>query len=182
MENYLNIFFLLAHEIEGIELNKNIFETNLINLLLLISLVFYVGKDFLKSTLTFRQRSILDKIEEADKKVSEANKRFFETREKWSQANILETILEKTTLQKIDSFHESTNLKNKDLILKEYFSTIISLNLRNEQAQKQVKKCIIEFALKQVDDTFNKLIENINFQESYSNNNILLLEKLIGEN
>jgi F-type H+-transporting ATPase subunit b len=182
MEKFLSIFIFLAHENEGIELNKNIFETNLINLILLISLLFYVGKDFLKSTLSIRQRSILDKIEEADKKVNESNKRFFEARKQWSQAIILGDNLEKRTLQKIDSFHELNNSKNKDSILREYFSTLITLNLKNEQVQKQVRNYIMELALIEVYGTFNKLLDNNNFQENYSNYNILLLKKLIGEN
>ena len=70
MENFNNIFTLLTHKNQGFELNSNIFETNLINLLLLISLVFFVGKDFLGSILSNRQRIILDKIEEIEKKVN----------------------------------------------------------------------------------------------------------------
>jgi F-type H+-transporting ATPase subunit b len=182
MEKFLSIFIFLAHENEGIELNKNIFETNLINLILLISLLFYVGKDFLKSTLSIRQRSILDKIEEADKKISEADKRVFEARLQWVQANILGENLEKRTFQKIDTFHELQNSKNKDILLKEFFSTLITLNLKNEQVQKQVRNYIMELALIEVYGTFNKLLDNNNFQENYSNYNILLLKKLIGEN
>jgi F-type H+-transporting ATPase subunit b len=88
MENFTNIFMFLAHKSQGIEFNTNIFETNIINLLLLIALVFYVGKDFLGSTLTSRRNLILDRIEEADKKVNESNKRFLEAGVQWSQASI----------------------------------------------------------------------------------------------
>jgi len=106
MENPFNIFTLLANHTDSIQINKNIFETNIINLLLLVTLLFFIGKDFIKSTLIIRQRSILDKIEEADKKVNEANKRFFEARKKWSQIDIVTDNLEKQTLEKIDSFHK----------------------------------------------------------------------------
>jgi F-type H+-transporting ATPase subunit b len=181
MENFINVFILLAHENEGFGINTNIFETNIINILLLISLVFYVGKDFLGSTLTSRQRAILDKIEEADKKISEADKRVFEARLQWVQANILGENLEKRTFQKIDTFHELQNSKNKDILLKEFFSTIITLDLKNEQVQKQVRSFVIELALNEVYTTFNKLLKNKNFQENYSNYNVLLLEKLTGE-
>jgi hypothetical protein len=37
MENFINVFILLAHENEGFGINTNIFETNIINILLLIS-------------------------------------------------------------------------------------------------------------------------------------------------
>lgn len=182
MENPFNIFILLANHSNSIQLNKNIFETNIINLLLLITLLVYIGKDFLKSTLTVRQRSILDKIEEADKKVNEANKRFFETRKKWSQIDILTDNLEKQTLEKINSFHKVKSFKNKDLILKEYFSTIVNLNLKNEQIENQLLNYILELSLIEVYGIFNTLIENTSFQEDYLNYNVLLLKKLIGEN
>jgi len=182
MENLFNIFVLLVNHSNNIQLNKNIFETNIINLLLLLTLLFFIGKDFLKSTLTIRQRSILDKIEEADKKVNEANKRFFEARKKWSQVGILTDNLEKQTLDKIESFHKVKSFKNKDILLKEYFSTVVSLNLKNEQIEKQVLNYILELALVEVYGIFNTLSDNISFQEDYLNYNVLLLEKLIGEN
>jgi len=148
----------------------------------LLSLVFYVGKDFLGSTLTERQRAILDKIEEADKKVNEADKRFFEARVQWAQANIFGDNLEKRTFQKIEAFHETQNLKNKETLLREYFSTLVALDLKNEQVQKQVRNFVMELSLIEVYATFNKLINNTKFQENYSNYSVLLLEKLIGEN
>jgi F-type H+-transporting ATPase subunit b len=175
------IFTFLAHESEGIRLNTDIFETNIINLLLLLSLVFYVGKDFLGSTLSSRQRLILDKIEEIEKKVNDANKRFLEAHLKWSQINILSENLEKKTLQKIEVFHETQNLKNKDILLKEYFSTLVTLNLKNEQIKKQIRTYVIELALIEVYGAFNKLLTSQKFQENYSNYSIFLLEKLIGE-
>jgi F-type H+-transporting ATPase subunit b len=181
MENFTNIFMFLAHESQGIEFNTNIFETNIINLLLLIALVFYVGKDFLGSTLTSRQNLILDRIEEADKKVNEADKRFLEARLQWSQASILSENLEKRTLARIEAFHELQNSKNKEALLREYFSTLIALDLKNEQVQKQVRNYVIELALIEVYGTFNKLLTNKKFQENYSNYSVLSLEKLIGD-
>jgi len=178
MENPFNIFTLLANHTDSIQINKNIFETNIINLLLLVTLLFFIGKDFIKSTLIIRQRSILDKIEEADKKVNEANKRFFEARKKWSQIDIVTDNLEKQTLEKIDSFHKVNTFKNKDLILKEYFSTIVNLNLKNEQIEKQVLNYILELSLIEVYGIFNTLANNISFQENYLNNNLTLLENL----
>jgi F-type H+-transporting ATPase subunit b len=182
MEKLESIFLFLSHESKSIGLNTDIFETNVINLILLLSLVFYVGKDFLGSTLTERQRAILDKIEEADKKVNEADKRFFEARVQWAQANIFGDNLEKRTFQKIEAFHETQNLKNKETLLREYFSTLVALDLKNEQVQKQVRNFVMELSLIEVYATFNKLINNTKFQENYSNYSVLLLEKLIGEN
>ena len=162
MENLTNIFLFLSNENEGIQLNTDIFEANIINLALLIVLVINVAKDVLGSILSARKASILDKIEEADKKLNEADKRFTEARLQWSQANIFGEDLEKKTYQRINAFHESQNLKN-------------------EQVQKQVRNYVMELALIEVYGVFTKLVANKKFQENYSNYSVLLLEKLIGE-
>ena len=181
MENLTNIFLFLSNENEGIQLNTDIFEANIINLALLIVLVINVAKDVLGSILSARKASILDKIEEADKKLNEADKRFTEARLQWSKANIFGEDLEKKTYQRINAFHESQNLKNKDALLREYFSTLVVLDLKNEQVQKQVRNYVMELALIEVYGVFTKLVANKKFKENYSNYSVLLLEKLIGE-
>ncbi len=50
MENFDQIFTLVA-EHEGIGLNLDILETGLINILILIAILVYTGKDFLGSLL-----------------------------------------------------------------------------------------------------------------------------------
>lgn len=178
MESYKNIFIFLANKNQDFSINPDIFETNVINLILLLILVFYVGKDFLGSILINRQRLILDKVEEADKKVNEADKRFLEARLQWSQANILSNNLEKRTLKKIQDFHELQNLKNKDSFSREYYLTLITLDLRNQQLQKQIRDYVIELALIESHGTFSKLITHKKFQFTYSNYSILLIKKL----
>lgn len=184
MENLNNIFTFLASELKilNVHINTDIFETNIINLILLISLLVYVGKDFLGTTLTNRRSLILDKIEEIDKKVNDAQKQFLESYIQWSQINILKKNLEKRTLQKIDAFHEVQNSKNKDILVREYFSTLVTLQLKNERVQKQVRTYVIELALIEVYGTFNKLFNNKRFQENYLNYSVLLFEKLIADN
>ena len=59
MENLTNIFLFLSNENEGIQLNTDIFEANIINLALLIVLVINVAKDVLGSILSARKASIL---------------------------------------------------------------------------------------------------------------------------
>ena len=50
MENFDQIFTLLAEE-EGISLNTDILETGLINILALLAILIYTGRDFLGSLL-----------------------------------------------------------------------------------------------------------------------------------
>jgi len=50
MENFDQIFTLLA-ESEGITINLDILETGLINIIALVGILIYVGRDFLGSSL-----------------------------------------------------------------------------------------------------------------------------------
>ena len=59
----------------GIELNLNIFETNLINLSIVLSVVFLVIGDAFKSALSERKNGILTALNEANERYEEAQNR-----------------------------------------------------------------------------------------------------------
>jgi len=65
-----NVFsFFLTNEESFIEINTNIFETNLINLIILIGLLIYGNKISFQPTLKIRQKEISQNIENAQKDV-----------------------------------------------------------------------------------------------------------------
>lgn len=69
-----NLFsFFLNNEEAFIELNPNILETNVINILILIGLLFYAYKTSFSSTLENRQKEIIQTIENAQKDVINAS-------------------------------------------------------------------------------------------------------------
>ena len=59
----------------GIELNLNIFETNLINLGIVLSVVFLVIVDAFKAALNERKEGILTALNEANERYEEAQTR-----------------------------------------------------------------------------------------------------------
>ena len=59
----------------GIELNTNIFETNLINLSIVLSVVFLVIGDAFKAALNERKEGILTALNEANERYEEAQNR-----------------------------------------------------------------------------------------------------------
>ena len=65
MENFDQIFTLLA-EHEGISLNTDILETGLINILALLAILIYTGKDFLGSILEERKSTIVQNVQDAE--------------------------------------------------------------------------------------------------------------------
>ena len=74
MENFDQIFTLLAED-EGIGLNLDILETGLINILALIAILVYTGRDFLGSLLEERRTNIVQGVQDAEDRLSEADRR-----------------------------------------------------------------------------------------------------------
>jgi len=71
MENFNQIFTLLAEE-EGIALNLDILETGLLNILALLGILIYTGKDFLGSLLEERKTTIVKSVQDAEDRLNEA--------------------------------------------------------------------------------------------------------------
>ena len=74
MENFDQIFTLLA-VIDGITLNLDILETGVLNIIALIVILTYVIGSFLTSTLEKRKSDIVTGIQDAEERLSEANRR-----------------------------------------------------------------------------------------------------------
>lgn len=72
MISYFSSFFLNIEE--GLELNTNILETNLLNILLLVGLLVYGYKVSFSRTLLERQQEIVQTIENAQKDLLNATK------------------------------------------------------------------------------------------------------------
>ena len=77
MENFDQIFTLLA-EHEGIGLNLDILETGLLNILALLAILFFTGRDFLGSLLEERKTTIVKSVQDAEDRLNEAQKRLDE--------------------------------------------------------------------------------------------------------
>ena len=88
MENFNQIFTLLAEE-EGIGLNLDILETGLLNILALLAILIYTGRDFLGSLLEERKTTIVKSVQDAEDRLNEAQKRLTEAEKQLSQANLV---------------------------------------------------------------------------------------------
>jgi len=115
MENFDQIFTLLA-EHEGISLNTDILETGLINILALLAILIYTGRDFLGSLLEERKTTIIKGVQDAEDRLNEAQKRLDEAQKQLNQANLViseiknETIATKKTLLQSDAFQAKKDL------------------------------------------------------------------------
>ena len=174
MENFNQIFTLLAEE-EGISLNLDILETGLLNILALLAILIYTGRDFLGSLLEERKTTIVKSVQDAEDRLNEAQKRLSEAQKQLDQANIVigeiknETIATKKILLESDAFEAKKDLKirferalatfrsKERQIFLEIKQQIISLVLKRTVIRAQEAFGPKERATALINDTINKL-------------------------
>jgi F-type H+-transporting ATPase subunit b len=174
MENFDQIFTLLAEE-EGISLNLDILETGLLNILALVGILVYTGKDFLGSLLEERKTTIVKSVQDAEDRLNEAKTRLSEAEKQLNQANLViseiksETTGAKKVLLEADSFQAKKDLKirferalatfqsKERQIFLEIKQQIISLVLKRTVVRAQEAFGPKERATALINDTINKL-------------------------
>ena len=174
MENFYQIFTLLA-EHEGIGLNLDILETGLLNIITLVAILIYAGRDFLGSILEERKTTIVKGVQDAEDRLNEAQKRLSEAEKQLNQANLVigeirnETIATKKILLESDAYEAKKNLKirferalaafqsKERQIFLEIKQQIISLVLKRTIIRTQETFGPKERATALINDTINKL-------------------------
>jgi F-type H+-transporting ATPase subunit b len=174
MENFNQIFTLIAEE-EGIHLNLDILETGLLNIIALVAILVYAGKDFLGSLLEERKTAIVKAVQDAEDRLNEAQKRLREAQKQLEQANLVigeiknETIATKKILLDSDAYEAKKDLKisferalatfrsKERQIFLEIKQQIISLVLKRTVIRAQETFGPKERATALINDTINKL-------------------------
>ena len=174
MENFNQIFTLLAEE-EGIGLNFDILETGFLNILALVGILIYTGRDFLGSLLEERKTTIVKSVQDAEDRLNEAEKRLSEAEKQLNQANLVigeiqkETIATKKVLLESDAFEAKKDLKirferalatfrsKERQIFLEIKQQIILLVLQRTVIRAQESFGPKERATALINDTINKL-------------------------
>ena len=147
MENFDQIFTLLAEE-EGIGLNSDILDTGLINILALVGILIYVGKDFLGSLLDERKTTIVKGVQDAEDRLNEAQKRLNEAEKQLNQANLViseiknETIATKKVLLESDAYEAKKDLKIR------FERALATFRSKERQIFIDIKQQIISLVLK----------------------------------
>jgi len=157
MENFNQIFTLLANE-KSISLNLDILETGLLNILALLAILIYTGKDFLGSSLEERKAIIVKSVQDSENRLNEAQKRLTEAEKQLNQANFVineiknETIVTKKNLLESDSYVAKKDLKTCfDRALATFQSKERQIFLEIKQ---QIISLILERTVVRVQETF----------------------------
>jgi len=94
---------------KGFGFNSNFLEANVLNIALLVSGVFYLGKNFLTSALELRQQKVTEAIQEAEERLQQANTRLLDSEKQLTEAQ--------TVIAKIKKEAETTARTVKETIL-----------------------------------------------------------------
>ena len=148
MENFDQIFTLLANE--GIGLNLDILETGLLNIIALLAILFFTGRDFLGSVLEERKTTIVKSVQDAEDRLNEAQKRLDEAQKQLNQANLViseirnETVSTKKVLLESDAFEAKRDLKIR------FERALATFRSKERQIFLEIKQQIISLVLKRI--------------------------------
>ena len=147
MENFDQIFTVLA-EHDGIGLNLDILETGLLNILALLAILVYTGRDFLGSLLEERKTNIVKGVQDAEDRLNEAQNRLNEAKKQLEQMNIVigeiknETIATKKVLLESDAYEAKKDLKIR------FERALATFRSKERQTFLEIKQQIIALVLK----------------------------------
>jgi len=159
MENFDQIFTLVA-EHKDIGLNLNILETGLINILALVAVLVYTGRDFLGSLLEERKTAIVQAVQNAEDRLNEANLRLSEAQKQLSQASVVITQIKNETLATKKILLKSDVSESKKDLSTNFNRALAAFHSKERQIFITIKQQIILIVLKRTvlraKETFGK--------------------------
>jgi F-type H+-transporting ATPase subunit b len=133
-----------------VKLNPDIFETNVINITILLGGIIYLGSNALSASLSERQQKILGSIQEAEERLKQAVDRLAESEKQLAQAQIvidsIKTDAEKTAKQ-VKSSILNDGKTEIERLTSSAKSQIITIEAK---VRKQISDYVVALALKRV--------------------------------
>lgn len=157
-------------------INTDIFETNLINQLILAGGLFILGRDFLTESLGQRQAEIITNVQNSEKRLAEATARLDEAKKQLSQAQLIMDDIKRETKNAQLTLLESDYNQTKVEIQRKYSSALLGLKNKERVLLADIKQQISLLALEQVISTLNAQTGSEAEQVNYTANQIEMLK------
>ena len=177
MENLIQTQLLLTNS-KSFSFNTNIFETNVINITILVIVLFLLKKDILGKLLSERQNEIINSVQDSEKRLNEATKRLEESKKQLSQARVIIDEIKKEAVLTKDKLLEKDYLQAHDELNRRFNNATLILKNRERLILREIKQNISFLALKQVISTLEKQTGMEEKHISYMQESI----KMVGEN
>jgi F-type H+-transporting ATPase subunit b len=131
-------------------INTDIFETNLVNQLIILGGVVSLGRDFLSESLGQRQAEIISGVEDSEKRLNEATTRLAEAKNQLSQARVIMDQIKKETSETKAALLEADYNQAKLELSKRFSSASTILKFRERQILSEIKQYVSVLALELV--------------------------------
>ena len=134
----------------SVGLNLDLFETNIVNITLLVGGIFYLGSNALSASLSERQQKILGAIQESEERLQEAVTRLAESEKQLEQAQtVIESIKtdSQTTAKQVKSAILTDGRAEIERLTSSAKSQITSIEAK---VRKQISDYVVALALKRV--------------------------------
>ena len=134
----------------GVSLNTDIFEANLVNIVLLAGGLFYLLSGALSESLAERQQKILGAIQESEEKLEEATTRLTEGETKLAQAQIVIESIQKDAQQTVVQVKSSILTEGKAEIERLTANAKLQISTIETRVRKQISDYVATLALQRI--------------------------------
>jgi F-type H+-transporting ATPase subunit b len=156
---------------QGVSLNFDIFETNLINLLLLGGGLFYLLSGALSESLSERQQKILGAIQESEERLQEATTRLTESENQLVQAQIVIDSIQKDAEVTAQQVKSSILTEGKAEIERLTSTAKAQIGTIEARVRKQISDYVATLALQRITMQLEGKL-NSNLQQQIIDRNI----------
>lgn len=159
----------------SISLNTDIFEANLINLIILVGGIFYLGSNALSESLSERQQKILGTIQESEEKLQEAVAKLTESEKQLEQAQIVIDSIKTDAVNTAKQVKSAILADGKVEIQRLTSGAKSQITTIEARVRKQISDYIVALALKRVTSQLEGKLDS-NVQQQIIDRNISKLE------
>lgn len=135
----------------GFGLNLDIFETNLINLAILVGILFYFGRKVLSNILNERQSNIATAIQEAEGRLKEAKTALSQAQEQLKQSQAEAQRIRQSATENAQKAKEDLLAKAVQDVERLKQTAAADLNTETERAIAQLRQRVATLALQKVE-------------------------------
>lgn len=134
----------------GVSFNGDIFEANLVNLVLLDGGIFYLLSGALSESLSERQQKILGAIQESEERLQEATTRLTESETQLAQAQMVIESIQKDAEQTASQVKSSILTDGKAEIERLTSSAKAQIGTIESRVRKQISDYVVSLALQRI--------------------------------
>ena len=135
---------------EGVSFNPDIFEANLVNLVILVGGLFYLLSGALSESLSERQQKILGAIQESEERLEEATKKLADSETQLAQAQMVIDTIQKDAETTASNVKSAILTDGKSEIERLTSTAKAQINTIEARVRKQISDYVATLALQRI--------------------------------